>query len=113
MNGIVRLKKTRKFDILTKSNGNVKVHGTWELAYVKYLEFNNIKWERPKTGFKYNFSKLKRGYGYYTPDFYLVEEDMWVEIKGYETEKDQAKWSQFPFKLKVLRCKELKELNLL
>ena len=41
---------------------------------------------------------------YYTPDFYLPDEDIYIEIKGYKTIKDEAKWSQFPIdkRLKVL-----------
>ena len=38
-----------------------------------------------------------------------------LKIKGYKTEKDIAKWEQFPThrKLKVYMCKELKELGLI
>lgn len=37
----------------------------------------------------------------------------YVEVKGYETEIDAAKWSQFPkdILLKVLRRKEIKQLE--
>ena len=106
-------KKTRCYSFNSKFAGEVKLHGTWELAYAKYLDDNNINWCRPKDRFKYNFDQLKRGYGYYTPDFYLVQENIWVEIKGYETEKDKAKWSQFPHTLKVIRGTDLKNLNLI
>jgi PAB1-binding protein PBP1 len=48
----------------------------------------------------------------YTPDFYLTESDEYIEIKGYKTEKDKAKWSQFPKnkKLIVLTASELKDI---
>ena len=36
-----------------------------------------------------------------------------VEIKGYETDKDKAKWSQFTLKLKILKGRELKELGII
>lgn len=40
--------------------------------------------------------------------FYLINEDLYIEIKGYETSKDEAKWSQFSKKLKIIFGKELK-----
>ena len=86
----------------------VKLHGTWEVAYAKWLDQNHITWRRPTETFKYKFQgKIHR----YTPDFYLKEEQTYVEVKGYETKKDQAKWKQFPLKLKVLKQKEIKALG--
>lgn len=43
----------------------------------------------------------------------LPETDEYIEIKGYKTIKDEAKWSQFPShrKLRVLMKKELLELG--
>ena len=49
----------------------------------------------------------------YIPDFYLIDEDLYVEIKGYETDKDRAKWLYFPYKLLVLKARELFELGVL
>ena len=88
----------------------IKFNGTWELKYAMWLDENNIKWERPTESFPYTFEgEIRR----YTPDFYLVDDNEYVEIKGYETPKDRAKWSQFPKKLKILKGKELKELNII
>ena len=50
--------------------------------------------------------------GYYKPDFYLVDENLYIEVKGYETDLDHDKWSQFPHQLKVLRGKDLLEMGL-
>jgi hypothetical protein len=49
----------------------------------------------------------------YTPDFYLPLEDVYVEIKGYKTEKDEAKWSQFPERLVVLMKEELHSMQVI
>jgi hypothetical protein len=48
-----------------------------------------------------------------TPDFYLIESDTYVEVKGYKTEKDEAKWNQFPKhrKLKILMKEDLISLG--
>lgn len=89
----------------------IDLHGTYELEYAKYLDKNNIQWERCTDRFEYYY---KDSYHYYTPDFYLVESGEFIEIKGYATGKDYAKWSQFPKdkKLKVLMKKDLVLLGL-
>jgi hypothetical protein len=88
------------------------LHGTWELKYAQYLDSLNINWVRNKDSFKYFFEGKER---YYTPDFYLIDSDEYIEIKGYKTEKDDAKWSQFPKHrtLIVLMERELKEKKII
>ena len=90
----------------------VDLHGSWELKYAQYLDANNIKWIRNKDSFHYEFEGKSRKY---TPDFYLLESDEYIEIKGYKTEKDEAKWSQFPThrKLVILMKKELEDLSVI
>lgn len=62
-----------------------------------------------KKAFEYNWNgRLHK----YLPDFYLIDTNEYVEIKGIETERDIAKWSQFPKKLKVLKRKDLRLLGL-
>lgn len=91
----------------------ISLHGSWELAYAKWLDDNEIRWERPTlktTSFSYTFEgKAKR----YVPDFYLPDNDLYIEIKGYETEKDRAKWSAFPHKLRVIKGEELVSLGII
>jgi hypothetical protein len=95
-----------------KSYNGINLHGSWELEYAKFLDKNNIKWIRNKETFTYIFEEKERKY---TPDFYLLETDEYVEIKGYKTKKDEAKWSQFPpyRKLKILMKEELKLLGVI
>lgn len=88
----------------------VKLDSSWELAYAKYLDENNISWTRPKQSFSYEFKGKKRRY---YPDFYLVDENVYVEIKGYKTEKDEAKWRDFTEELRVLRREDLLEEGIL
>ena len=87
------------------------LHGTWELAYAKWLDSQNILWERTKTKFPYVYKDKLR---HYTPDFYLPTEDIYIEIKGYSTKKDEAKWSQFPAdkKLQILLYDDLINLGI-
>ena len=88
------------------------LHGTWELRYALYLDKNNRIWVRNKERFEYTYKNKVR---YYTPDFYLVDTNEYIEIKGYCSGKDYAKWKQFPTteKLIVLREKDLKLLGIL
>lgn len=88
----------------------IKLHGKWELEYAKFLDENNIKWRRPTEKFEYEFKGKK---GYYTPDFFLIDEKQYVEIKGYPTEKDFAKWNNFPFDLQIITGKMLVEMNVI
>lgn len=65
---------------------------SWEANYARYLDYNNIKWEyEPKT---FTFP-LDRGTTRYTPDFYLPETNVWVEVKGYMDKKSQIKVVRF------------------
>lgn len=80
-------------------------HGKWELAFAKYSKEHNLGWVRNKDRFPYEFEGKVRSY---TPDFKRGNE--YLEIKGYQTEKDEAKWSQFPGKLTVYRFEDLKEI---
>lgn len=94
----------------TYDYNGVKLHGMWEVAYAKYLDKNNIKWRRPTEKFQYTLNNVKR---YYTPDFYLIDENMYIEIKGYPTQKDRAKWRDFPLNLTVLFGKDLYEMKII
>lgn len=87
-----------------------KFHGKWELAYAKWLDKNDIKWRRPKEKFHYEFEGTN---GYYIPDFYLIDEKIYIEIKGYPTPKDFAKWDSFPLPIKIINGRDLKEMGLI
>ena len=97
------IKYTRKDGII------VDLQGTWEEKIVKFFDEQNIEWKRNRTGQKYFFGGKDR---MYFPDFFLPKFQMYVEVKGYETDKDRAKWSQFPFKLSVVKKKEINDLKL-
>lgn len=88
----------------------VRLYGKWELNYAKWLDKNNIKWRRVTETFQYEYQgKIRR----YTPDFYLIDSHEYIEIKGYKTKKDEAKWKQFPMKLKILLGEDLFQLGII
>lgn len=69
----------------------IKVQGTWERNVAKILTENNIKWLKPSTAnhsFKYNMDGKTRTY---TPDFYLIDQKIYLEIKGYWWGNDKEK----------------------
>ena len=70
----------------------IKFHGNWELNFYKWCETNNVTCIRNSQGFPY----IWKGNRTYFPDFYLPVEDVFVEVKGYKTDRDSAKWDQFP-----------------
>jgi len=69
---------------------NFKLKGSWELETAKWLDRQNIKWTTVKEGFDYFWENSLHTY---YPDFYLPEYNMFIEVKGYERERDKAKWS--------------------
>lgn len=56
----------------------VLLDSSYEVVVAESLDFNNIKWERPKR-FSYYVKDKKR---YYTPDFYLPEYNIYLDPKN-------------------------------
>lgn len=68
-----------------------KVQGTWERDIAHKLNEMNISWEKLKTNnhtFTYELDGKTRNY---TPDFYLKDFDIYLEIKGYWWGNDKSK----------------------
>ena len=64
--------------------------GNWEVEFAKLLDEKDIKWIYTNDKFDYVYeNKIHK----YNPDFYLPEFDTYIEIKGYPTKRDYAKWS--------------------
>jgi hypothetical protein len=36
---------------------------------------------------------------------------MYIEVKGYETDRDRAKWLQFPKNLRIIKETEIKQIR--
>lgn len=66
-----------------------RLKGSWELLVAKWLDENNIKWTNIIEGFDYEWEGSKH---IYYPDFYLLEYDRYIEVKGFERERDRCKW---------------------
>ena len=81
-------------------------NSSWELAWVIYNLDHGVVFTRNLQSFPYTFDG--RQYKYY-PDFKL-EGDQYVEIKGWITNKDLAKFSQFPHQLTIVGKPEIKSI---
>lgn len=92
---------------ITEYNGE-KFHGSWEVIVAKWLDDNNILWERNTESFPYFW---EGSIHQYFPDLYLPTKDVYLEIKGYERDRDLAKWYNFPKKLVILKANEIKAIQ--
>lgn len=70
---------------------------TYELAFVIYCLDHNIKFKRNEQYFFYNYENKQ--YKYY-PDF-ILENGIYIEVKGYLDEKSKEKIKQFKYDLEV------------
>jgi hypothetical protein len=90
---------------------NICFRSGWEVAYAKYLDKNKIKWQyEPKAFDLGNYT--------YRPDFYLSEDNVYVEIKGFWRGNAKMKFNLFKklypkIKIKLLRKYNLKKLGVL
>lgn len=103
--------RCKKYSYSSTIAGEIKVDGSWELIFCQYADATKLNWRRNTKRFPYIKPDGKAAT--YLPDFFVEDWNSYVEVKGYETELDAAKWKQFPeeLSLKVLRRKEIKELE--
>lgn len=87
-----------------KTNEELVCQGSYEAKVVDYLNNNKINylWQ-PETFTLSNGST-------YRPDLYLIDEDKWIEIKGYFREDAKIKWALFTA---IYTNSELWDANLL
>ena len=65
----------------------------WEANIARYYNFVGIKWIYEPQEFE--FYKIKRGSRFYKPDFYLPEQDRFIEVKGWFRPADKTKIRRF------------------
>lgn len=76
-----------KWYLFNNGERNIKVQGTWEKRFAEYIINNNIKWNR--------FAIKYDGHRRYTPDFYLLDFDIYIEVKGWMKDRDIDKMHRF------------------
>jgi hypothetical protein len=86
---------------------NIKLQGQWEVDFYLWAKENGLNPQRPTEGFKYEWNGIRT----YYPDFYIPGMDLYIEVKGYETDRDRAKWLQFPKKLRIIKENEILQIR--
>ena len=95
-------------------NGRVKkvlykgvlMDSKWELEFAEWCDKESISWEKNTLGFEYEWN----GNRIYYPDFYLKDLKRFVEVKGYERERDLVKWKSVP-DLIIIKMEEIKKIR--
>lgn len=100
--------RCKKYEYTSPIAGNIKLDGTWELSVAKYLDTLGVSWERNKKRFEY--IREDGRCSTYQPDFFVADWDLFIEVKGYETDLDRLKWEQFPHKLEVWRRSKIEQI---
>lgn len=90
------------------------VRSTWEADYARVLNFIDEPYlYEPKT---FELTRENGSTITYTPDFYLINKDVYVEIKGFMRDLDAEKikliQEQYDIKLEVIQSSEFAELQL-
>jgi len=76
----------------------ILMRSSWEVAYAKYLDKQQIKWQyEPKT---FDLGEIT-----YTPDFYLSNSDTYIEIKGFWRDNAKNKFRLFKKLFPLIKCK--------
>ena len=68
-----------------------KVQGTWERDMALKFEEDGVNWYKPKLNrdvLRYTLDDKEKSY---TPDFYLPDEDLYIEVKGHWWGNDKNK----------------------
>lgn len=84
-----RLKSGPREDI----PGGARFRSGWEANVARYFNHEGIVWEYEPVRFQ--FVAIKRGTRGYTPDFYLPEQDLYVEVKGNLPTTDMTRMRRF------------------
>jgi hypothetical protein len=114
----VAVGKCKWYDHIKPNGDVIRLQGTWELAYAKYLDEQEITYLAHKGAIWYTRSadNTKR---VYLPDFHLLDTDVYLDIKNdYLLRIDQQKFKDIrtcnpTLKLKIITKSELILLNIL
>jgi len=90
---------------------DTNMRSSWEIKYAKYLDKLGINW-------RYEFKTFDLGNTTYTPDFYLPNQDLYIEIKGWSSDVFIKKFKLFKklypkIKIDVLHKEQLKSMRIL
>jgi len=90
---------------------NIWMRSSYELKFAKFLDLSDYKW-------KYESKTFDLGNTTYTPDFYIPEWDLHIEIKGWWKDDAKKKFKLFKklyskVNIKILMKENLEEIGVL
>lgn len=88
-------------------HGGFKLKGKWELDVAKWLDSQSIRWTNLIDPFEYFW---EGSFHQYFPDFYLLDLDLYIEVKGFQTSRDLEKWKVVK-NLVVFKRKEIDDIR--
>lgn len=102
--------RTKTFVFITKNSEKIKLKGKWELIVATYLENMNINWTNNISEIiTYEWdNKVRR----YFPDFYIIDQDIYIEVKGFQRDRDIEKWNALKNRLLIIKKNDIKNINL-
>jgi len=100
--------RVKPVSVIDSYGNQTRCLGSWELLVSKYLTDNGIQWTN-NIDEKFYYSWNGNIHRYF-PDF-LTDRGYYIEVKGYERDRDKAKWSQFPKKLVVIKIDDVKGIK--
>lgn len=86
-------------------NGQL-MHSSWEELVAKWFDENDIVWTRETKAFIYEWKGIRK----YFPDFFLPDLNLYIEVKGYTTDRDKAKWASID-NLVVFQITEIERIK--
>lgn len=84
-------KNVKYYNYVMKNGKTIKLHGTYELRFARYLDKNNIEWEYEKPIYFYDDVENKKRWIY--PDFYLPKINKYFDTKGLLSEESKRKYN--------------------
>jgi len=87
------------------------MRSSWESRVAQWFDMSNIKWQ-------YESKTFDLGNTTYTPDFYLPEFNLYIEVKGFWRDDAKEKFELFKQiycgeRIKILEKEELKQGGIL
>jgi hypothetical protein len=77
---------------ICKDGSKAWMRSSWELKFAKYLDDNNIEWLYEPKSFPITYNGKE---GTYSPDFFLINENYYIEIKGWWRDDSYIKYNVF------------------
>lgn len=90
----------------------IRMDSKWEVGVGRYLDRNNLTWEYGKHTFRLSSNST------YTPDFKLIDQEMFIEVKGLFREQNKRKFGKFRrlytnIKIEIWDFNKLKSLKII